>query len=137
MKTGTVSAKTWEFKWNQFKVGLANDLRTFLAQAAPVDTGALKASIKYRVTGKTIEIYMKDYAMYVEFGTPPHIIRPKNGKALAWGKTLGQTKSGKPIKEFVAKVVHHPGTRPQPFIRNTFRNHFARLVRLNLKRAFT
>lgn len=51
--------------------------------------------------------------------TPPHIIRPKNGKALHW-------KSGG--KDVFAKVVNHPGTRPNPFIRTTFKQQLIRIV---------
>lgn len=45
------------------------------------------------------------YALYVHEGTRPHEIRPKNKKVLANRRT-GQ---------FFGKVVHHPGTRPNPF----------------------
>ena len=47
------------------------------------------------------------YARFVESGTPPHDIRPKNGEALRFtvnGETLYR------------RVVHHPGTAARPFM---------------------
>ena len=46
------------------------------------------------------------YALGLELGTPPHIIRPRNKKALYW-----------PGAEHPVKLVHHPGTRAQPHLR--------------------
>lgn len=56
--------------------------------------------------------------------TPPHIIRPKDKKALHWGGKGGP----------VVKKVEHPGTRPQPFVRNTFRNNLSDIINKNLLR---
>ena len=114
---------TLQQKWRKFRYALANDIVTELSRGAPVDTGNLKLGISQRIKGNVIEIFMPDYALYVEFGTAPHIIRPKNAKALHW-------KSGG--NDIFAKVVHHPGTRPQPFIRPVLRN-LGRLVQKNLK----
>ena len=41
------------------------------------------------------------YGRFIEFGTKPHVIKAKNGRALAIG--------------FAS--VHHPGIRPHPFMR--------------------
>ena len=113
---------------NNFKWAVANDLRTTLVSNCPVDTGRLKNSIKVEIVGSDIIIDMVDYALYVEFGTPPHIIRPKNKKALHW-KT---GKPGSPGREDVfAKEVRHPGTRPNPFIRNTFKKDFITIIKNN------
>jgi len=47
------------------------------------------------------------YGIYLEMGTRPHIIRPKNKKALHWVQDGA---------DMFAKVVHHPGTRAyRPF----------------------
>lgn len=52
----------------------------------------------------------KLYPLYVEFGTGPHTIRPKNPNGmLRW--------TGPDGRVHFAKVVHHPGARAQPFIR--------------------
>jgi hypothetical protein len=80
---------------------------------APVDTGRLRASI--RVERRSLFGLRQrwtigsdvDYAQMVNDGTRPHIIRPKNAKALRF-KVGGRT--------VYAKVVHHPGTRPRPFL---------------------
>jgi len=61
--------------------------------------------------------------------TAPHIIRPKNKKALSW--TSGKGGGG---KRYFAKVVHHPGTRPQPFIRTVFDTKLKDIIVNNLKR---
>lgn len=134
-------------RWQNFKIGLAIDLVAALKNRAP--GVRLKQSIKYRIVGNTIEISMVGYAVYVEFGTPPHIIRPKNKKALAFARAGGrrvQHADGKVSTEFtyggktiqtdavIVKEVHHPGTRPNPFIRTTFALDFPRIVQKNIER---
>jgi hypothetical protein len=47
-----------------------------------------------------------EYATTVELGGPPHDIRPKTKKALAW-----------PGGQHPVRVVHHPGSRPIPHLR--------------------
>lgn len=58
------------------------------------------------------------YAAYVELGTRPHDITPAVAKVLAWGgprRLSGSLRSGaKP--EFFAMRVHHPGSRPYPYL---------------------
>jgi hypothetical protein len=60
------------------------------------------------------------YAAYVEMGTKPHTIQPRNAKMLSWttGKRLsGRARSGKGAGQRIfAKRVHHPGTKAQPFL---------------------
>ena len=48
------------------------------------------------------------YAVDVELGTAPHEIRPVNGKVLAF-QVAG--------KMVFTPVVHHPGTKANPFMR--------------------
>lgn len=58
------------------------------------------------------------YAAAVEFGSKPHVIRPKRAKVLAWGgpRTLGgRLRSGGRPTHF-ARFVDHPGTKAQPFL---------------------
>ena len=80
---------------------------------APVDTGRLRASIRVErqstfglrqrwTVGSDVE-----YAPMVNDGTRPHIIRPRRAKALKF--TVG----GRTV---YARVVHHPGTRANPFL---------------------
>lgn len=45
------------------------------------------------------------YAPFVQFGTSPHTILPTMGKALYW-----------PGASHPVKIVHHPGTKAQPFM---------------------
>jgi hypothetical protein len=54
----------------------------------------------------------------VEFGSRPHVIRPRNRKVLAWGgsrRLSGSLRSGAGATSF-AMVVNHPGTQPKPFL---------------------
>ena len=78
-------------------------------QKCPVDTGALRDSIHVYVDDehRLILEATEDYAIYVEEGTRPHIIRSKGDYPLRNRKT-GQV---------FGPVVHHPGTHPQPFLR--------------------
>lgn len=59
-----------------------------------------------------------NYSMFVEHGTKPHIIEPKNKKALRWV-------SGS--KFIFAKKVHHPGYKGDPFLQNTANATFKKL----------
>lgn len=67
------------------------------------------------------------YGEVVEKGSKPHIIRPRNKKALAFvpgaagaGLTYGaQVGYGERI---VVKEVHHPGTKPTNFVQKTVQN---------------
>ena len=69
---------------DKFKQGIANDLVNAMVKRVAVDTGGLKGSIMVRPKGNNFEITMFEYGKYVEYGTPPHVIRPKNKKALAF-----------------------------------------------------
>ena len=98
---------------------IGNEIVNELVKACPVDTGRLKNSIQFRIDGEDIIISMANYGENVEFGTPPHIIKPKFKKVLKWKK------GG---KEFFAKEVKHPGTRPQPFIRHTLHTKLSDII---------
>lgn len=78
-------------------------------QKCPVDTGHLKESIHVYVDDehRLILEATADYAIYVEEGTRPHIIRSHGDYPLRNRRT-GQV---------FGRVVHHPGTHPQPFLR--------------------
>lgn len=51
-----------------------------------------------------------NYVPYYYYGSKPHIIRAKNGKALHW------VVNG---KDYYAKLVRHPGNKPHNFIQDT------------------
>jgi len=58
--------------------------------------------------------------VYLEFGTRPHTITPKAAQALRFAaspggaRLTGSPRAGAPV--VFAKVVHHPGTKPYPFM---------------------
>lgn len=85
---------------------------------APVDTGRLRNSINYRITGNQLIVGPDvPYAPYQEFGTGTrgefrgnmYTIRPKNGRYLRFKGSNGNW--------VTAKVVYHPGIPPHPFMR--------------------
>jgi hypothetical protein len=92
-------------------------------------SGHLHASIIPKYTkdklGSVVTVE-KNYGIFVEFATRPHIIKPKNGKVLAWQTRTTVGKSGKILKRSklgpmaFASHVHHPGTRAQPFFYPVF-----------------
>lgn len=61
----------------------------------------------------------RKYAHLVEFGTDPHVIQPKNKKALAFGRGAGEAGAQNIDREVVA-IVDHPGNRPTPFLRPAY-----------------
>ena len=83
---------------------------------APSKFGHLRRSITEKISRLTGEIAVNvDYAGAVEFGSRPHVIRPKRKKALAFKPGAGfrfWDESGR----VVVKSVKHPGTRAQPFL---------------------
>ena len=79
---------------------------TMIRQVAPKDTGDYAKSWKIvKQTSKYIEIDtdQPDLWYWLEYGTQPHTIRPKNADALAL-----------PFGFF--KYVEHEGTKPQPHL---------------------
>lgn len=124
-----VNRKKFIAKWPLILEGIANDFMNVLVMSAPVSTGNLKNQITLNKTARGYEISMPMYAIYLEFGTPPHIIRPRTKKALSW--TEGKGGGG---KRFFAKIVHHPGTDPQPFIRPAFDLHLPDIIKNNIQR---
>ena len=85
-------------------------------------TGNLGRSIHIASKSATsvVVVASASYAADVEFGTRPHTITPKAKKALRFAASPGGARlSGTPRKGAAvvfAKVVHHPGTRPYPFL---------------------
>lgn len=83
-----------------------------------MDTGRLRASGKIKKAGwfslrpKATIVFDVDYAAFVNDGTAPHIIRPRNARVLRF-VVGGQV--------VYARVVHHPGTRANPFLDRALR----------------
>ncbi|MFD4572097.1 HK97 gp10 family phage protein [Streptomyces sp. NPDC058417] len=87
------------------------DVQNEARRRAPVDTGRLRSSIVSRAEGGGRNIgYVVgsnvNYAAAVEYGTAPHVIKPKDKKALYW-----------PGAAHPVAKVNHPGSRAQPFLR--------------------
>lgn len=119
----------------QFNVEVKNvqAFRDALAKSALVTTGVLQQAIlnvgsilktntvppnvPYK-TGQLVETFFEhvegltvvwgptvNYAAAVEFGTKPHVILPKNKKALYWAGAKH------PVKR-----INHPGSAPNPYM---------------------
>jgi hypothetical protein len=72
----------------------------------PWKTGFLMQSFRGELTTGMLRWFpTASYARFVEYGTAPHIIRPKNAQALYWDGA-----------QHPVKLVHHPGTKANPFI---------------------
>lgn len=72
---------------------------------APHKTGSLQRSILTSMNYPSATVSANEkYAPMVEGGTRPHLITPKNKKALFWKGALNPY-----------KAVRHPGTKANPF----------------------
>lgn len=73
----------------------------------------LQDSIRLEDGPAELDFYIgsyNDHALIVETGSRPHEIRPRDpAGTLAWRGADGHM--------HFAKVVHHPGTQPQPYLR--------------------
>ena len=92
----------------------AVDVEHAAARRVLVDTGATLASGKVTssTTGSSASatVSFGRTAIWQEFGTAPHVIEPKTpGGVLVFTGRDGAT--------VYAAYVHHPGTRPRPFLR--------------------
>jgi hypothetical protein len=115
--------------YENFMRGVANDLTNEFVKVAPVDTGFLKNSIRCEVVGDKIEVYMPEYAIFLEYGTGIYVeagygsgnrIYPKTKKCLHWVDKNG---------EHFAKSI--AGMHPQPFIRNVFYHRLQQIINVN------
>ncbi len=72
----------------------------------PWRTGFLVQSFRAELTPGILRWFpTASYAPYVEFGTKPHVIEPKDKKALYW-----------PGAEHPVRRVNHPGTKANDFM---------------------
>ena len=82
--------------------------------------GRLKGATDFIVSNGVLRIGNNvKYAPFVEFPTKPHIIKPKDAKALFW-------KGAK----HPMKAVHHPGTKEQPFLRPLIRDYNSQIMEI-------
>ena len=99
-------------------------LRGDIQEAAPVRSGRLASSIRYErnsAGGATVSGRIGThvpYAGYVVGGTLPHLIRPVAARSLHW-VSGGQG--------HFARLVHHPGTRANPFARRAIEEKMDRV----------
>jgi hypothetical protein len=96
---------------------VAREVEARAKQLAQVQTGRLRSSIhaepKFTFRGPTVRVSADvNYATFVENGTKPHVIRPRNKKALKF-KMGGRT--------VFAAVVNHPGTKAVHFMAKAVR----------------
>ena len=97
----------------------ADELHDFIRRraGAHTKTGALERSVtSQRINPLEYFIghgpQVAPHAVFVHWGTKPHIIRPKNKKALRWA-TGG--------KFAFAHAVRHPGTKGDPWMKDAAR----------------
>jgi len=95
---------------------IKNDARKIRPGSFKNQTGNLRRSIDRRVfsAARGIVFVGEKYGKYVEFGTRPHIIRPKSAKMLAF-KVNGQM--------VFARQVRHPGSKPYPYMEPAFKEN--------------
>lgn len=87
-------------------------------------TGMTSASIQQGHRSKDdAEVTADGAAVYLEHGTKAHTIRPRRARMLAWApdaanrRLSGRTRKGTKTSNMrFAHVVHHPGTKPYPFL---------------------
>lgn len=82
-----------------------------LTSNGSVKTGNLRRNVTTSFGNMEAKVHTSNtkYARRVEEGTRPHIIRPKNKKALYWKG------ANRPVK-----FVNHPGSRAKPFLMPAF-----------------
>jgi len=101
-------------------------VREFVKRAreeAPRRTGRLRRSVMLvrRPPLEASVIWFAPYAAVVEFGARPHIITPRRATWLVF-EWRG--------RRVFAKMVRHPGQKPQRFLRRAIRETIRRLHRL-------
>lgn len=87
---------------------IANDLKEVVKKKTPVKTGTLRDSIQSLSTPNLATVWSDlFYAPFVNFGTKPHDITPKNAQSLSWLSGSSQ---------IFAKSVSYPGSKAYPFL---------------------
>lgn len=109
--------------YDSFMEGVANDLTNELVLVAPVDKGFLKNSIRCVVVGDSIEVFMADYALYLEYGTYEYF---DSNQDVVLYDVKRKKDMGRAERNALPK-----GMEPYPFIRNTFYHKLNRIVQQN------
>lgn len=115
------------FSWRRAATAWAEEVGPVVAEAirvkAPVSQGPgggkLRESITFRHRAGFSTVGLEfgsdvPYAAYVEGGTSPHVIMPRNARALHWLNNGGG--------DVYSMMVNHPGSRPNPYARNAVRS---------------
>lgn len=115
MAKTTVTIKYPDFKkWvkcvNELTVKTGTAIQETAVNNAPRKTGVYQRSIDY--DGDKTVTANANYSADIEYGTNAHEIKPVNAKALHF-KQNG--------KDVFYKKVNHPGTKPNPVLRNAAR----------------
>jgi len=97
-----------------------------IALNAPKNTGEMAQAFisNFEVVNDEVVYKVPEYTKFVEFGTSPHVIYPKNGKALKFN-IAG--------KDIFVKKVNHPGTTPKPFIRHTINTKLQSTIKKTIR----
>jgi HK97 gp10 family phage protein len=110
------TAQESQITTQQVLIQSANHILAEIEARVPVKTGTLRRSLAIKVETNKVTIGPNEaqapYAGYVEFGTKPHVIKPKKP-----GGYLVFTIGGRKI---FARQVRHPGTRAQPDVEPGF-----------------
>lgn len=108
-----VAAKDAEltFAWREATGSATRIMETSIRDAIPKKTRKTEKTIRSEMlptpNGGRGQVHTDDpVASYIEHGTRPHVIRPKDAAALHF--FIGP-------REIFATEVHHPGTEPHPF----------------------
>ena len=112
-KMGAIAKKVIPYVRVSMEILAKKGLDIVEAHTPPTRTGRTKIRELWKMTHSrkgTIERYLirnlyknKDVLMYMEEGTPAHVIKPRLKKMLRWVDE--DTK-----EQVFAKIVHHPGT---------------------------
>lgn len=90
---------------------LAERAEQIMRDKAPIRTGLLRASIRREIKDtEAIISSTAPYSIFIEMGSRPHEIKPVFAKALRF-EVAGEV--------IFAARVHHPGSRPKPFLSET------------------
>jgi len=107
----TVLAAKFPAELRRFVNNVGDFAFTEMKIRAPFKSGKMRRSIRKTVLGLEVKIGPTvPYAVFVEEGTVAHDIYPVNARALRF-EVAG--------KVVFAMHVRHPGTKPQPFVRET------------------
>jgi len=112
-----------------FGIGLdvTESLKDKLDKSHGVDTAAGKSGIRFEIHGDEIIIILPEQMKYVEYGTPPHM--PPVDELKGWARRKwGDEKLAWALAMHIKKY----GTRPFPFIRNTFSQDLPEILVKNI-----